>query len=254
VARALEIARYHRAARNRALALTLHRLRAVQRVAILVGGLLTYLVATSGCYNPELRDCTVQCSAPTDCTGGQVCRADGFCAMPDAKQCTKEGENDANLAVDAAPTPTPDAPVSNAQCLQACTNGTCVEGVCVIDCSATSACNTTDVWCPAGVPCRVVCGASACTHKVQCGLSTSCAVQCNGDLSCQDEIICNTNRCDVDCIGAGSCKRRTKCSTSCACDVTCTGTNTCLEVAECPASTCRLGNGCTSTLTGCDSC
>jgi hypothetical protein len=223
----------------------------VQRLAILVGAVLTYLVASAGCYNPEVRDCTVRCSAATDCTGGQVCRSDGYCAMPDVKECKTGNDGSDITVVDAALNA--DAP-DQSRCQQNCTKGSCVDGVCVIDCSATGSCDETDVVCPASVPCRVVCGAMSCTHKVNCGLSTSCEVQCNGDFSCQDEIICNANRCDVDCIGTSSCKRRVKCSNACACDVTCTGASSCVESSECPESTCRLGNGCTSLLTGCDSC
>jgi hypothetical protein len=225
----------------------------VQRSSILVGAVLTYLVASAGCYNPELRDCTVRCSAASDCTGGQVCRSDGYCAMPDVKEC-KTGNDDSDITVvDASVDSTADA-LDQTLCQQNCTKGTCVDGVCVIDCSAPGACITVDVVCAPSVPCRVVCGTGSCTHKVNCGLSTSCEVQCNGDFSCQDEILCNANRCDVDCIGTSSCKRRAKCSGSCACDVTCTGSSSCNEVAECPASSCRLGNGCTSALSGCDSC
>jgi hypothetical protein len=254
VARALVPFRYHRAGYHRALAPALHRVRAVQRrVAILAGGLLAYLVATAGCYNPELRDCTVQCSAATDCTGGQVCRADGWCAMPGTEECA-EGGSDNNVAIDAPNMVGPDAPAGPTACDQGCTNGTCVAGVCVIDCSAPYSCITNDVLCTPGLPCRVVCGDHSCSHKIVCGTATSCEVQCNGDFSCQDEIQCNTNRCDVDCIGVSSCRRRTRCANACACDASCTGASTCPEISECPASSCRLGNGCTSILTGCDSC
>jgi hypothetical protein len=217
-------------------------------LGILVGVVLTHLVAGTGCYNPALRDCTVQCSGPSDCTGGQVCQS-GWCAMPDGADCSQAGDN---VTVDGAVT-TSDAPNGPSLCEQGCTNGTCVDGVCVLDCSVPYSCPN-DITCPAGLPCRVVCGEQACGHKVLCGLSTSCEVQCNGDYSCKDEIICNTNRCDVDCIGVGSCKRRTKCSNACACDVSCIGASSCPEVSECPASTCRLGNGCTSLVSGCDSC
>jgi hypothetical protein len=36
--------------------------------------------------------------------------------------------------------------------------------------------------------------------------------------------------------------------------VSCTGTGSCAEPSECPEATCRIGNGCTSLLAGCDSC
>jgi hypothetical protein len=35
-----------------------------------------------GCYSPELRDCTVTCTAPDECTDDQVC-AGGLCRSPD---------------------------------------------------------------------------------------------------------------------------------------------------------------------------
>jgi hypothetical protein len=248
VANALVCTRYHRVARGRTLASALHRVQPVQRLGILVGAALTYLAA--GCYNPQLRDCTVHCSKPTDCTGGQECKG-GWCAMPEVKECPKEGAGeDRDAMIDAAVSTMPDA---LSLCEQGCPNGTCVDGVCVIDCSAPGACPN-DVVCPANLPCRVVCGQGSCGHKVNCSLSTSCEVQCNGDNSCADEIICGVNRCDVDCIGASSCKRRTKCSMACACDVSCIGTGSCVEASECPASTCKLGNGCTSLLAGCNDC
>ena len=43
------------------------------RVAI-AAGLLT------GCYSPQLRDCTVSCESSADCAGAQVCGADHLCA------------------------------------------------------------------------------------------------------------------------------------------------------------------------------
>ena len=211
------------------------------------------VLAAGGCYRPELRDCTVRCSAPTDCTGGQICNSDGWCAMSDVKDCDKRDEDDSGLGtiVDAAASPMPDA-ASNL-CQLGCSNGTCVDGVCVIDCSAPNACQA-DVLCPANLPCRVVCGDHACTRPIKCGLATSCEVRCLGDFACQDEIQCNANRCDVDCTGASSCERRTRCSSSCACDVRCIGAGSCLEASECPASSCKLGNGCTSLLAGCNDC
>jgi hypothetical protein len=40
------------------------------------------LLAASGCYEPELRDCTITCNAATDCAEGQVCGSDRMCAAP----------------------------------------------------------------------------------------------------------------------------------------------------------------------------
>jgi len=223
----------------------------VRNAGYFVGAVIAHLIAV-GCYQPEVRDCTVQCSAPTDCTGGQECRNDGWCAMPGAKKCPEGGaapDSGNEVTTDAAP------PADAVDlCPMGCTNGTCDNGVCVIDCSAPSSCQTSDILCPANLPCRVNCGESSCAKKIICGLATSCDINCIGQDACADEIQCNANRCDVDCTGIGSCKKRTKCMNACACDVTCTGAGSCPEPSECPGMTCKLGNGCSSLLTGCDDC
>lgn len=75
----------------------------------------------AGCYEPELRDCTIACSAETDCASGQVCGTDGMCAAPDvAGRCAERPAMiDAGVIVDGAKplpdarpdaTPLPDAP------------------------------------------------------------------------------------------------------------------------------------------------
>jgi hypothetical protein len=233
---------------------TLHDSQPVPKAGRFLGVFVAHLVAVGGCYNPDVKDCTVQdctvqCAAKTDCTGGQTC-VHGWCAMPNVEECPKGGASgDNDFALDAA-TLTTDA---STLCQEGCTNGTCVDGVCTIDCAAPYSCPN-DITCPPNLPCRVLCGEHSCGHKVLCGLSSSCEVQCTGDYSCADEIICNANRCDVDCTGVSSCKRRTKCSGSCACDVSCLGAGSCVEVSECPDSTCKLGNGCSSQLTGCSNC
>ena len=104
----------------------------------LFGVAFAYLGATSACYQPEVHDCTVHCTQPGDCTGGQVCRDDGWCAMPGVKDCPKEGNIDpgGSDTVDAA-SATQDAPDL---CPQGCTKGTCQNGVCVIDCGTPYAC------------------------------------------------------------------------------------------------------------------
>src|SRR5687768_11522870 len=40
-------------------------------------------IAGGACYEPELRDCTLSCTAAADCADGQVCGADHFCASPE---------------------------------------------------------------------------------------------------------------------------------------------------------------------------
>jgi hypothetical protein len=215
------------------------------------------LLALAGCYDPELRDCTVTCATPADCAGGQLCSQDGFCVgRAFAGACTQHvlPPDAKSHAKDAAE---PDGEDEAGLCVQGCANGTCdAHGVCVIDCTAMGACDMNDVICPPNLPCRVVCGDHACMHHVQCGLSTSCEVQCSGASSCGDTIMCNAGPCTVACSGASSCHKHTKCSMSCACDVTCPGTGACADPAsECPLGpTCTLGKGCSSQLPGCDTC
>lgn len=40
-------------------------------------------LALGACYAPEVRDCTVTCSASTDCADDQVCGSDKYCAAPE---------------------------------------------------------------------------------------------------------------------------------------------------------------------------
>ena len=73
------------------------------------------LALVAGCYEPELRDCTIRCSAATDCASGQVCGSDGMCAAPDvAGQCAERpAVVDAGVIVDGTkprPDARPDAP------------------------------------------------------------------------------------------------------------------------------------------------
>ena len=206
------------------------------------------LVCLVGCYSPSVRDCTVSCANPGDCAGGQVCTSDGWCAAAAETSCMGVAP-DSTMA-------TSDGAMADARplCELGCPNGTCVGGVCVIDCSAAGSC-IADITCPPNIPCRVVCGDNACTKKVFCALAATCEVQCNGINACADEIVCGKDPCDVTCAGAGSCKRRVKCKESCACDVLCDGVGSCVETPECPlADACRLGRGCSSELAGCDRC
>lgn len=41
---------------------------------------LLAVLAASGCYAPDLQDCTVTCSGSDECAGDQVCNSDGRCA------------------------------------------------------------------------------------------------------------------------------------------------------------------------------
>jgi hypothetical protein len=62
--------------------------------------LLLILAILSGCYAPDLRDCTVTCSGATDCASGQVCGSDGYCA---AEGVAGSCGNAVDAAVDGTP-------------------------------------------------------------------------------------------------------------------------------------------------------
>ena len=54
----------------------------------------------AGCYDPELRDCTVDCSSADECADGQVCGSDGMCAAPEAAgQCGGSAPSRVSLRV-----------------------------------------------------------------------------------------------------------------------------------------------------------
>ncbi len=211
------------------------------------------VACVAGCYSPQFHDCTTQCSHSSDCVNGQVCGEDGWCAEPSiAGHC--EQRVAANDAARSDGSRGSDAPPDADLCAAAGTNGTCDQGTCVIDCSVANSCMV-DIVCPAGVPCRVVCGDKACTHHVTCPPASACEVQCTGAYSCGDVIACGTAPCAVTCSGYASCHRHTSCANACACDVSCTGTMACGELSMCPlGTTCALGHGCTSQPTGCDTC
>lgn len=215
---------------------------------------VVHIGLAAGCYEPALTDCMIRCEGPAQCVADQVC-LDGFCAAPVVARCTDQGQPvivDAAAATsDAMPPPDGDP---NALCIQGCSKGTCIDGVCTIDCSEPGTC-LTDVVCPMNLPCHVICGDGSCNGKVNCAGAASCAIDCIGDYACDDDISCPSGRpCDVTCSGANSCKHRTKCSNSCSCNVACTGLGSCAEASECPSMTCRIGNGCTSQLAGCNTC
>ena len=187
----------------------------------------------------------MSCAAETDCAHGQSCKG-GWCTG--SASCEgRPTAPDGNAATTDAST--------QRLCEMGCTTGSCVDGVCVLDCSAPDSCRS-DIYCRPNLPCKVVCGDRACEKKVICDDATSCEVVCSGTDACADEILCSADRpCTVSCSGAGSCDKRIKCKESCACDVSCTGLGSCGETPECPQATgCQLGLGCSSQLAGCDRC
>jgi len=51
---------------------------------------LVLMVLATGCYSPELGDCSVTCTTDEECAGDQVCTAQGMCAGA-ANACENTG-------------------------------------------------------------------------------------------------------------------------------------------------------------------
>ena len=79
-------------------------------MGLLRTGVAFIAVAAFGCYEPTLRDCTLTCTAPSDCADGQVCGSDRLCAAPEiAGRCSSlpgnAGSTDRDAGIDAATLP-----------------------------------------------------------------------------------------------------------------------------------------------------
>ncbi len=65
----------------------------------------TYMLGTAclvlaACYSPEIRDCTVTCTASTDCADDQVYGSDQFCASPAvANECETMGSGSSAMKI-----------------------------------------------------------------------------------------------------------------------------------------------------------
>jgi hypothetical protein len=97
--------------------------------------------ATNGTCLQIITDTTVPCTLDTDCTTGQVCSGNNFCADVTTAYCTIN--NCVNPATDCDPPPS-----------DATAPPTCASGFCALDCGAGT--------CPAGMMCISIGVASIC--------------------------------------------------------------------------------------------
>lgn len=67
------------------------------KALIRIHQILLVLAILSGCYSPEIRDCTVTCAGSDECAGGQVCTK-GFCAAEGVSCDNGPGPNPATDA------------------------------------------------------------------------------------------------------------------------------------------------------------
>lgn len=148
------------------------------------------VVALTGCYEPQLRDCAVTCVADADCSPSQVCGSDGMCASPSlAGRCPRhagstfdgsldaESAVDATVVADAAPDAAPpvDAPVPTTVLLRIVIRGrgrVDVSGT-SLTCSETSPNHTCTFMVESGDPRTLVAVPDANTHFEKWGMSCS---------------------------------------------------------------------------------
>lgn len=207
------------------------------------------LAAVAGGCSVNHRSGDYACTTQSDCSDGRVCN-DNFCVVP--------GNQPIDARVDAPkPPPGPDAAVCPSQC------SSCDMGAkeCIIDCQVEN-CVGTQVACPAGWNCNVLCSTpNSCKSPngggspgVTCAGTLSCNIECTGDGSCRG-VSCGSGPCNVDCAGSNSCVG-VRCNQACSCDVTCHDPAACTSVF-CKSSLCydNQTGGCSSLLgPTCDTC
>ena len=99
-----------------------------------------------------------------------------------------------------------------------------------------------------GTPADAFLCPAACTGG--CLGDSTCVIDCSGDGSCGDPIVCPANvPCQVSCTGIGSCLTTIDCSASSDCDISCAGEGACSGTVSCP-----LGAECDVACAGTTSC
>ena len=159
-----------------------------------------------------------------ECSITQTCNGSGACAFT----CGQD----------------PD-PVGGA-CPSACTGG-CLNGTCIIDCNADSACEADTINCPAGFACTVECGPTdGCKNAtINCPTRYACNIECS---DCEGaNVNCSSGVCNLTC-GAGSkaCKNLDLACGGNTCSASCNGSTDLPLVAcggSCDCTTCQLANG-----------
>jgi hypothetical protein len=80
------------------------------RAALAVFSLVAALSGTSGCYSPDVKECSISCGSGGSCPSGTSCLSDGFChAQSTAALCGASGTPDARPGQPDAKAGQPDA-------------------------------------------------------------------------------------------------------------------------------------------------
>jgi len=195
-----------------------------------VRALLVATIIVAACI-PTSKSEEFTCTSQADCRDGRMC-SEGYCVFGtspmDAPNGCPPGCDDCNVSLK----------------------------TCSIECRTPGAC--TQVECPAGYECDIVCESNACP-VINCTGAAGCTIDCQGDESCP-AIACGAGYCDIEC-DDDACGQ-ISCGASCACDVNCQavgggrcGTQACPTSGndECTDTGTPAGD-CTSSAPGCDMC
>lgn len=114
------------------------------------------------------------------------------------------------------------APAGTGSCPTRCTGG-CALGTCTIACEPRSACDHTEIACPQGWPCVVLCTDQGACKQVTVHCSDGpCELQCSEPESCEGVVLeCGAQSCNAWCGPEGDGLEAVDCGPSCACHSTC---------------------------------
>jgi hypothetical protein len=131
-------------------------------------------------------------------------------------------------------------PPDDGSCSDVCSRrgGRCFEGTCHFDCDAPGSCSDEQTICPPGEPCEVRCGDDACAQNVICSRYSQCNVVCEGERSCDRQVICE-GVCDITCSGRDSCRSGIGGPVELL-EVDCSGERSCAATVSCEGQECRL--------------
>jgi len=192
-------------------------------------------IAMGGSCSVNHPSAQFDCEKQSDCPTGRVC-SDNLCVV------TGSGSDAGGDGKDAGH---PDA----LACPTTCTSCVLETMSCKIDCAISPATCNSQVVCPEGWNCDIVCSpGNSCRNGVDCQAGKSCIIECKGASSCRN-IACGEGPCDVICSGVGSC-RNISCGNSCKCDVDCQVNSLC-DTVVCTSPNCDAGFGCSSLFPGC---
>lgn len=125
-------------------------------------------------------------------------------------------------------------------CPDACTGG-CVDGVCIIECDATSECQNDRIACPEAMPCRIQCDGVASCQGAQffCPEHAACDLGCTNTSSCQGGyLVCGDQRCGAACSGDGANVNAIICGDASPCESACEQFDPCTPGTDCPDDPC----------------